>query len=86
MDSSPFINCIDGEVHGTTGNRAPIHVIVYWPETEEGRHELSVRTAEVHADMVSRYISEMDCSSDQKMQMLDKIMDMALKRKKETEK
>ena len=60
---------------------APIHVIVHYPKTEEGRHELAVRAAGVHADMVGQYINRLNCPSEQKVQLIDEIIHSAVKEK-----
>ena len=53
----------------------PINVIMYYPQTEDGRQELAKRVAEVHADMVNRTIQKLNCTSEQKEKLLDAIMD-----------
>ncbi|MFR1157753.1 MAG: hypothetical protein ACLSD7_01305 [Coprococcus phoceensis] len=46
--------------------KVSIHVIVHYPKTEEGRHELAVRAAGVHADMVGQYINRLNCPQNRK--------------------
>ena len=52
----------------------PIHIIVHYPKTEEGKRELAQRAAGVHADMVSRHIQKLTCPSEQKMELLDAVI------------
>ncbi|MEO3124225.1 hypothetical protein [Mediterraneibacter gnavus] len=66
---------------GIARKSAPIHVIVHYPKTEEGRHELAVRAAGVHADMVGQYINRLNCPSEQKIQLIDEIIHSAVKEK-----
>ena len=80
-DNFSVINCNTGEVRGIARNSAPIHVIVHYPKTEEGRHELAVRAAGVHADMVGQYINRLNCPSEQKIQLIDEIIHSAVKEK-----
>lgn len=56
------------------GKSAPIHIIVHYPETIEGQHELAERAAEVHADLVNQSIKKLNCSSSQKLQLLDAVI------------
>ncbi|BFL21319.1 MULTISPECIES: hypothetical protein [Lachnospiraceae] len=68
-------------MRGIARKSAPIHVIVHYPKTEEGRHELAVRAAGVHADMVGQYINRLNCPSEQKIQLIDEIIHSAVKEK-----
>jgi hypothetical protein len=58
---------------------APIRVIVHGPTTEEGKRALAKRVARVHADMVSQYIQSLNCSYEQKIQLLDAVLETARK-------
>ena len=58
----------------------PINVIVYYPKTEEGKRELAKRVADVHADMVLRYIQKLDCPSWQKEELLDAVIETVKQR------
>lgn len=60
---------------------APIRVIVHYPETEEGKRELEERVAGVHATMVDQYIKKLDRPYEQKMQLLDAVIEAAANRK-----
>ena len=55
----------------------PVKVIVCRPETEEGRRELAVRAAGVHADAVVQIIQGLDCPADQKRRLLEAVIDTA---------
>ena len=68
-------------MHGIAGKSAPIHVIVHYPKTEEGKLKLAERVAGVHADMVNQYIKKLNCPSEQKVQLLDAVIESASKEK-----
>lgn len=53
---------------------APIHIIVHYPKTEQGKKELAQRTADVHAEMVKQYIQKLNCPSEQKTKLLDAVI------------
>lgn len=55
-------------------------MIVHYPKTEEGKRELAKCVAGVHADMVNRYISKLNCPFKQKEQLLNSIIDAAKKK------
>ena len=59
-----------GEVRGISRQSAAIHVIVYYPKTEEGKRELARRVADVHADVVHQAIQKLNCPSAQKLETL----------------
>lgn len=54
---------------------APVAVKVYFPETEEGKRELSERVAEVHAAFVLDAIDKLHCPIGQKKELLQKVID-----------
>jgi hypothetical protein len=64
-------------MHSISRRSAPIHVIVHYPETEDGKRELANRAAGVHADVVQQTIQKLNCSSKQKMMLLDEIIKKA---------
>ena len=64
-------------MRGIARKSAPIHVIVHYPKTEEGKRELAERVAGVHADMVNQHIKKLNCPSDQKVQLLDAVIKSA---------
>ena len=49
----------------------PINLIVYYPKTAEGQEELAKRAAEVHANVVTQHIKQLNCPTDQKLKRLD---------------
>ena len=68
-------------MRGIARKSAPIHVIVHYPKTEEGKRELAERVAGVHADMVNQYIKTLNCPSEQKVQLLDAVIESISKKK-----
>ena len=68
-------------MRGIARKIAPIHVIVHYPKTEEGKRELAERVAGVHADMVNQHIKKLNCPSEQKVQLLDAVIQAASKEK-----
>lgn len=66
---------------GIARKSAPIHVIVHYPKTEDGRSELTERVAGVHADMVHQYIYKLNCPSEQKIQLLNAVIQAVSKEK-----
>lgn len=65
------------EVRGIARKSVPIHMIVHYPESEEGRRELAQRVAGVHADLVNQTIKKLNCPSKQKAELLDSIIKAA---------
>lgn len=55
---------------------APIEVIVHCPKNEADERELTRRAAELHADFVMNAIEKLDCSANQKQELLWAIKDM----------
>ena len=53
---------------------APVHVILYTPETEAGKLALAEKIAQLHAEAVSRQINNQNCPSVQKKQLLEAII------------
>ena len=68
-------------MRGIARKSAPINVIVHYPKTEEGKRELAERVAGVHADIVNQHIKKLNCPSDQKVQLLDAVIQAASKEK-----
>ena len=52
-----------------------VNVIVYVPKTEEGKQELASRVAEVHANGVHQRIKSLDCPDEQKLALLDAVIE-----------
>ena len=61
-------------MHTIAKTSAPIHVIVHSPKTTEGQNELKERVANVHSSIVNQYIKKLNCSSEQKVQLLDAVI------------
>lgn len=55
----------------------PINIIVYPPETETGKLELAGRVASIHADAVTNRIKELNCPKQQKLALLESVIDTA---------
>ncbi len=64
---------------------APIHVIVHYPTTEEGKAELARRVAAVHAESVIAKINRLSCPTKQKLELVDAVIDTVKRRKREPE-
>ena len=68
-------------MRGIAKKSAPINVIVHYPKSIEGQRELAERVAGVHADMVNQHIKKLNCPSEQKVQLLDAVIQAASKEK-----
>lgn len=68
-------------MRGIARTCAPIHVIVHYPKTEAGKRELAERVAGVHASLVNQAIKKLNCPSEQKVQLLDAVIEAASKEK-----
>ena len=58
-------------------NQKPIKLLIYAPESEDGRLDLAKRVAAVHADTVSARIRELNCPKSQKQALLDAVIQTA---------
>lgn len=58
----------------------PIRIIVHSPQNEAGKKELARRVAELYADCVLGTIRGLDCSPEQKRELLQAVIDMRKKR------
>lgn len=47
-----------------------VNIIVHFPQTDEGRHELEARVAAVHADAAKAYIDNQQCPAAQKVALV----------------
>ena len=56
---------------------APINVIVHFPTTEEGKEDLARRVSDVHAAAVIQRIKELNCPTQQKLDLLDAVIKTA---------
>ena len=61
-------------------------MVVHYPTTEEGKHELAERVAEVHADFVLQYVRKLPCPSKQKEELIDAVIESAKERQKQEKK
>lgn len=58
----------------------PINVILHFPTTEEGKEELAHRVSEIHAAAVIQRIKELNCPTQQKLDLLDAVIKTAKER------
>ena len=56
---------------------APVHLITHFPHTEEAAAELAHRAAGIHAETVLRQIKELSCPVEQKMELLEAVVQTA---------
>ena len=68
-------------MRGIARKSAPINVIVHYPKTIEGQRELAERVAGVHASFVNQHIKKLNCPSDQKVQLLDAVIESSSMKK-----
>lgn len=59
---------------------APIHVVVHYPATEQGRRDLAVRAAGVHAELVGSTLQKLECPPAQKCRLLEAVLETVKKR------
>lgn len=50
-------------------------VIIHFPRSKEGQEKLAKRVATVHAQVIYNYISRSECSTEQKVALLDAIQE-----------
>lgn len=62
---------------------APVNVIVYHPITEAGREELARRVSDIHAASVIQRLKSLNCPTQQKLALLDAVIDTAKKHRRE---
>jgi hypothetical protein len=55
-----------------------VNIIVYYPKTRENINELHKKVAEIHAEAVLRNIQNLPCPKEQKIRLLNKIIDKSL--------
>ena len=53
----------------------PVNVITHYPTTEEEIRELANRAAYVHASWVNQTLKKLTCPSEQKLNLLDAVID-----------
>ncbi len=54
---------------------APIKIKVYGPTSELGFDELLSRVSQVHSDVVRSCVGQLDCPVDQKLQLIDAVIE-----------
>lgn len=64
---------------------APINVIVYYPKTEEGKEELARRVSDIHAAAVNQRLKSLNCSTQQKQELLDAVIETVKMNSREQE-
>lgn len=52
-----------------------LNIIMCYPKTEEGQLELQKRIALVHAEAVKQYLSKLPCPKEQKLAVLQAVLD-----------
>lgn len=57
------------------GRSSSIQIQSFLPTNEAGQHELAIRTAQLHADFVVDFIDHLDCSMQQKLELLQAVID-----------
>ena len=62
---------------------APVNVIFHYPTTEEGKYELAKQISIIHADAVIQYIKNLNCPHEQKLKLLDAVIETAKKQESE---
>ena len=51
-----------------------MEVVVYYPETPEKQAEFDVRVAKFHSEYVAQYIENLKCPTEQKLKLIDAIV------------
>ena len=49
-------------------------IIVHYPETPEKQSQFDMRVAKFHAEYVAQYIEKLNCPTEQKLKLLDAIV------------
>lgn len=52
----------------------PVEIITYFPKSDIEADQLAKRTAAVHADIVHRHLSNLNCSAQQKQHLLEQVI------------
>jgi hypothetical protein len=55
------------------GGQLAIKIIVHYPETPEKQAQFDARVAKYHAEYVAQYIERLNCSTEQKLKLLDAV-------------
>lgn len=56
---------------------APINVIFYYPKTKDGKNELEKQVSNIHADIVNQYLKNLNCPTEQKLKLLNAVIETA---------
>ena len=51
-----------------------LEVIVHYPETKDEKENLKRAVADIHVDIIKNYISKLNCSSEEKKKIIQKII------------
>lgn len=65
------------EVRSIARTTTSIHLIVHYPKTEKGKRELAERVAGVHVNSVNQTIQKLNCPFEQKVQLLNAVIETA---------
>lgn len=52
----------------------PVEIVTYFPKSDTDSKQLAQRTAAVHADIVHRHLTNLNCSAQQKQHLLEQII------------
>ena len=52
----------------------PVEMITYMPKSDSYISQLAQRTAAVHADIVHRHLTNLNCSAQQKQHLLEQVL------------
>ena len=52
----------------------PVEIITYFPKSDSDICQLAQCTAAVHADIVHRHLTNLNCSAQQKQHLLEQIV------------
>ena len=50
-----------------------LKIIVYYPQSPEGQANLNALVGKIHAEYVAQYVEKLNCSTAQKLRLLDAI-------------
>ncbi|MBO5020426.1 MAG: hypothetical protein J6D52_07160 [Clostridia bacterium] len=48
-------------------------IIVHYPETKESAQELKKKVAQVHAEVVGNFVSNINCNSEERINLIEEI-------------
>lgn len=52
----------------------PVNIIVCYPKTEKGCHEIAQRIAAFQASKITAYLEKINCPGDQKIELIDAVI------------